>query len=281
MAAQALPFVTTPSPSTYPIHWYKMKINGQYIYASPGGEADIDVSSTSENSDKYYWCFVEFASGKIAVYNKAYNSYLNDGYYLYGSTSDQYIDLVEAGSGNSFYIYFMVSHTQKMYLDYDYDNGLYGVNTKLHAFTVEGEVIEDPELTDAPEIFVDPYTDYYVLRATGEGDVKLYVDGMRVGNPYTHGRPQYIYTAVTIKATAKGAGKQENSTTKTFILAPKGKREVEFGDVNFDGSINTGDVSEVYKAVLASVYDKICDLNNDGSVNTGDVSTLYKIILGN
>ena len=29
--ARALPFVTTPNPSTYPIHWYKLKIAGYYL----------------------------------------------------------------------------------------------------------------------------------------------------------------------------------------------------------------------------------------------------------
>lgn len=53
------------------------------------------------------------------------------------------------------------------------------------------------------------------------------------------------------------------------------------GDLNRDGSVNTGDVSELYKAVLAGNADGLYDLNDDGSVNTGDVSALYRIILGN
>ena len=53
------------------------------------------------------------------------------------------------------------------------------------------------------------------------------------------------------------------------------------GDVNFDGAINTGDVSSIYRFILIGEGNAaLCDLNGDGEVNTGDVSKLYKIILG-
>ena len=51
------------------------------------------------------------------------------------------------------------------------------------------------------------------------------------------------------------------------------------GDVNGDGNVNSGDVSELYKAILGGSNDIIYDLNNDGSVNTGDISELYRLIL--
>ena len=53
------------------------------------------------------------------------------------------------------------------------------------------------------------------------------------------------------------------------------------GDLNGDGFVNTGDVSELYKAILAGYTDAMYDVNGDGSINTGDVSAIYKIILGN
>ena len=52
------------------------------------------------------------------------------------------------------------------------------------------------------------------------------------------------------------------------------------GDINHDGNVNTGDVSELYKAILNGWSDPECDLNGDGSVNAGDVSAMYTIILG-
>ncbi len=52
------------------------------------------------------------------------------------------------------------------------------------------------------------------------------------------------------------------------------------GDLNGDGQVNTGDVSELYMALLAGSDGSRYDLNGDGAVNAGDVSTLYQIILG-
>lgn len=60
-----------------------------------------------------------------------------------------------------------------------------------------------------------------------------------------------------------------------------GKRQSLRGDLNEDGSVNTGDVSELYMALLNGWTDAKYDLNGDGNVNSGDVSELYKIILGN
>ncbi len=53
------------------------------------------------------------------------------------------------------------------------------------------------------------------------------------------------------------------------------------GDLNGDGQVNTGDVSELYRAILNGLIDSKYDINGDGSVNTGDVSALYSILLGN
>lgn len=53
------------------------------------------------------------------------------------------------------------------------------------------------------------------------------------------------------------------------------------GDLNDDGQVNTGDVSELYRAILNGMTDSKYDINGDGSVNTGDVSALYSILLGN
>ena len=51
------------------------------------------------------------------------------------------------------------------------------------------------------------------------------------------------------------------------------------GDLNGDGNVNAGDVSELYTAILGGNSDKKFDLNGDGNVNAGDVSELYSIIL--
>ena len=56
------------------------------------------------------------------------------------------------------------------------------------------------------------------------------------------------------------------------------------GDVNNDGSVNTGDISEIYGIILGTITDPEtiarAKINDDDVVNTGDVSELYSIILG-
>ena len=53
------------------------------------------------------------------------------------------------------------------------------------------------------------------------------------------------------------------------------------GDINQDGSVNVGDVSELYSIILGTnmTHASLADLNGDGNINTGDVSALYSIIL--
>lgn len=65
-----------------------------------------------------------------------------------------------------------------------------------------------------------------------------------------------------------------------FVVA--GAHYVPTGDVNNDGHINIGDVSEVYKVILGvdMTHAAAADVNDDGVVNTGDISSLYLIILG-
>ena len=67
-----------------------------------------------------------------------------------------------------------------------------------------------------------------------------------------------------------------NSTAKVNGGTPVGIT----GDLNGDGNVNAGDVSELYSAILRGAADATYDLNNDGNVNAGDISTLYSIILG-
>lgn len=54
-------------------------------------------------------------------------------------------------------------------------------------------------------------------------------------------------------------------------------------DVNHDGSVNVGDVAEVYKVILGIdlTNKEYANLNGDDSVNAGDISAMYGVILGN
>lgn len=58
--------------------------------------------------------------------------------------------------------------------------------------------------------------------------------------------------------------------------------ELLLGDVNGDGEVNTGDVSELYTVILGIRTTNAfrADINGDNRINTGDISELYGIILG-
>ena len=105
-AMAALPFVPTTSPETKPIHWYYLKTGNRFVYASEGGEnADIAASSSSQNNDAYYWCFVGNSSSGYRIYNRATKKYLYAGEFLSSDYNDSSIDKVETRDNNSFYIY--------------------------------------------------------------------------------------------------------------------------------------------------------------------------------
>lgn len=71
-----------------------------------------------------------------------------------------------------------------------------------------------------------------------------------------------------------------DDVTSPILLDLEYTDEGLFGDLNDDGSVNAGDVSKLYKALLNGLTDSLYDFSGDGNVNVGDVGTLYKIILG-
>ena len=96
------------------------------------------------------------------------------------------------------------------------------VFVKNTVVTVEGGSVE-PEVTATPTINVEDNAEgeYLVISATGDGTVKLYIDGMPVSNPF-----QYNYQdeehVITITATAQEEGKEISETaTLTYTVPAK------------------------------------------------------------
>ena len=189
MLAQALPFETTPSPSTYPIHWYQLKINGMYLYSCDGQWTDVEASPTASTADAYLWCFVRTSSGKIVVYNKAERKYMRLGYSFTDNMSNAEINYVEEGSNNTFYICFKAENTT-FYLDYDSDNGLHSPSWKMNTFTAIQALVQEeaPTPTGQLSLNLEVFDDYCMLHAVYSGSeectVSLNVKGRPVNNPY-------------------------------------------------------------------------------------------------
>ena len=65
------------------------------------------------------------------------------------------------------------------------------------------------------------------------------------------------------------------------VITPGSAPTRERGDVNGDGFVNAGDVTELYSIVLgiSTENQAYADINGDGSINAGDISELYAIII--
>ena len=74
-----------------------------------------------------------------------------------------------------------------------------------------------PEVTEAPVITYNEET--FTVTATGNGEVKLYVNGEEVENPYTFEQTEEEVT-YTVTATAQEAGKEISETATATIVVP-------------------------------------------------------------
>jgi len=84
-------------------------------------------------------------------------------------------------------------------------------NSVLVYYLVVVPAKEDVEYTAVPVVTYEVTEDAYIFTATGDGEVKLYVDGVEVENPYTVARPETAPEepyAVYVYATAQEEGKE-------------------------------------------------------------------------
>ena len=278
----ALPFVPTTSPSTKPIHWYQLKVGNKYVYASPGDDCDLGISSSASTADAYLWCFVGTSSSGYKIYNRKTKNYLYGGYWL-GSANESSVDYYEAGSGNNFYIYtifqiYGTSNTIKNYLCYTSNNGFYTTAGRDTYFTVtEALVEEEPVYTDVPDIDMAIYDESCVITATGAGTVQLYIDNVNVSNPYTIARTREDQV-ITAYATAQEPGKEMSSTTRVLTIP---RLDNIVGDVNSDGKVDISDVNLVINMMLGKIAPTSSgDATGDGKVDISDVNIVINIMLG-
>ena len=120
--AQALPFVTTPSSTTLPIHWYQLKINNKYVYYDPysGVYDQIKISPTASSEDNFLWCFVQVSPDKIVIYNRAANRYLEMDQFVTYDINSSYICYVVDREVDGFYICYYDAGDSRHYYLYEY-----------------------------------------------------------------------------------------------------------------------------------------------------------------
>ncbi|MBP5560718.1 MAG: dockerin type I repeat-containing protein [Muribaculaceae bacterium] len=108
-AAQAsLPFVTTSSPTTLPIHWYQLKVGDgeKYVTYDPNAYVGqrVKITTTASTNDNYLWCFVKISSGKILLYNRAAKQYLVGAQFYSSDINSSLICFVKEEENGYFYI---------------------------------------------------------------------------------------------------------------------------------------------------------------------------------
>ena len=182
--AHALPFVTTPSTSTYPIHWYQLKINDKYVYYDPDGDIfnQIQLTPTASSENNFLWCFVQTSSDKILIYNRAAQQYLEEAGFVTSDMNSSYISYVVERASGGFYIKYYHQGDGRYYYLYeaigdDYDV-LSSASSPLSssAFNaievlVEGDIVPVTELAFTP---YDAYTPNNVQTDTAENYLKLF-----------------------------------------------------------------------------------------------------------
>ena len=211
LEAISSPFVTTPSPTTYPIHWYQLKVNDKYVYYDPEGDIDdqIQLSSTASTENNFLWCFVQTSPDKILIYNRAAKKYLKQGQYLESDTNNSRISYVEEKDDSGFYIcYFHTGDNRKYYL-YETNGGTLGSTGIGYASTFNAiEVsVENGNQPSGEIVFseLEVFDDHCTFGATytGNEEHQLYLylgTDELVENPYSVPR---TYDEPLIEVTAR------------------------------------------------------------------------------
>ena len=140
--------------------------------------------------------------------------------------------------------------------------------------TVEGGTVE-PEVTATPVITYDDET--FTVTATGAGEVKLYVNGEEVENPYTFelGEEETTYT---VTATAQEEGKEISETATLEVTVPAAPVVIE---VTPKPLIDVFDDPEAQTVtVKASGYGHICIYWDDMLQAEGEGEAVWVIPYG-
>ncbi len=104
-AVRALPFVTTPSSTTLPIHWYQLIINGKYVYFDPNAGIfdQIKLTPTASTEDNFLWCFVQVSSDKIVIYNRAAHGYFEEDQFVTSGDGQDFLSSASAALSTSIF----------------------------------------------------------------------------------------------------------------------------------------------------------------------------------
>lgn len=281
---QAQPFVATPDPGTMPIHWYNLNLGDWNIYATPdpSGQLVQEVWMSMGGDDHYshpgyIWCFVGDPESGYRLYNKQTKSYLSNG--AHWSDTGPF-DYCETDNGEEFYIYCNIpdpetSVVTKQYLTYKNNEGFSFTTDKQTTFrAIEVNVEEDPNVTPQASISFDTYESHCTVKATGVGEIHLYVNGVSVDNPFSIQRTNKD-KVIIVKATAQEQGKEMSTITKQFTVPKMEGSDPDHVmltftpyDVHTPNNVQTSQTEDYHKLFDKSKTTKWCVDNSTGTWET-------------
>ena len=211
-AAQALPFVTTPSSTTLPIHWYQLIINGKYVYFDPNAGIfdQVKLTPTASTEDNYLWCFVQASTDKIVIYNRAAHGYLEEAQFVTSDINSSYLCHVVERAAGGFFIRYYHNGDGRYYYLYEYiGDG--------QDFLSSASAALSTSIFNVNEVFVEGDIVSVVGDVNGDGNV----------------------TAADVTAIYNWLLNNDDSS-------------IVNGDQNGDGNITAADVTSVYNILLGN-----------------------------
>ena len=211
-AAQALPFVTTPSSTTLPIHWYQLIINGKYVYFDPNAGIfdQVKLTPTASTEDNYLLCFVQASTDKIVIYNRAAHGYLEEAQFVTSDINSSYLCHVVERAAGGFFIRYYHNGDGRYYYLYEYiGDG--------QDFLSSASAALSTSIFNVNEVFVEGDIVSVVGDVNGDGNV----------------------TAADVTAIYNWLLNNDNSA-------------IVNGDQNGDGNITAADVTSVYNILLGN-----------------------------
>lgn len=277
-------YVTGNEPPVSGVDIYVDASRAPYLYVwNDGGELNGTwpgtlMSSTTVIIDNVKWYHKHFDTAPInIIFNKGQGGEGNQTGDINGLTEGQHFFTYDGGSG---------------YTDVTGEHTTNNANIPACATWVDNAWFFYFENNGG---YVDPYAwvwgdDYAEFNGgTDWPGTELVVQVGMSGN----GNPVYRWTYANMDKTPTGLvisdfGSPQTSDftfvnggyyTVNGLVGTVSQPAFAKGDLNHDGAINVGDVSELYRLILSGSTAPEADLNGDGQVNTGDVSELYRIML--
>jgi len=192
-------FLNTESP--FAVYGYRQE-NGEFTFGEEGGLMEKPLGQDTTRSILF---FTSVPCAEWTIQNKP--AWLD-------------IDLADIVDENGYFGYNVNAEVTAQPLPENINHREAVVNFKIPCGYISYKFIQEREIipqTDAPIIWHEVLDDRVIVHVDGNGELTLYIDGIKVDFPYTLMRQENDYT-VHAKATAQEIGKTEGTAEKDILV---------------------------------------------------------------